>query len=122
MIIIGDEHIPYETIEKISCVEDIKNTQPNATVIFDFDIEILKYTQANDIKSAVKVNNIKDLIYSAELNAYYIIPTNDILEQAQSTADNYMFDSRILAVIESSDEVEALAIKEIDGVVFKSLI
>ena len=42
MIIIGDSNIEYENIEKIAQIEDIKKSSPAATVLFDFDIEILK--------------------------------------------------------------------------------
>ncbi len=122
MILIGDENIPYETIERIDKISDIKNTKPNATILFNFDIEILKYTQLNSIKSAVIVMDIKEVIYASSLNAFYIIPTNDILVKTQKMADNYMFDSKILAVIENDEELEQMALEEIDGVIYKKML
>jgi len=122
MILIGDKNIPYESIEKISSIEDIKNTTPNSTLLFDFNIELLKYTQDNDLKSAVVVNNIKEVIYASSLDAFYIIPIQDILIQAQKIADNYVFDSRILAIINSPDEIQDMALKEIDGIIYQILL
>ena len=122
MILIGDKDIPYEKLEQINSIEDIRNTQPNATLIFDFNIEILKYIQLNDLKSAVKVKSIKEVIYASSLCAFYIIPTKDILDKTQKIAENYMFDSKILAVIESSNEIESVALREIDGVIYKSIL
>ena len=122
MIIIGDSNIEYENIEKIAQIEDIKKSSPAATVLFDFDIEILKYTNANNINSAVIAYSIKEVIYANSLGAKYIIPRVNILLQVQKIADNYMFDSKILAVIEDSDEIEKIALDEIDGVIYKELL
>jgi len=122
MIIIGDSNIEYENIEKIAQIEDIKKSSPAATVLFDFDIEILKYTNANNINSAVIAHSIKEVIYANSLEAKYIIPRINILLQVQKIADNYMFDSKILAVIEDSEEIEKVALDEIDGVIYKELL
>ncbi len=122
MILIGDENIPYEKIKKINNINDIKNTHSNSTLLFKFDIEILKYTSKNDLASAVIVNSIKEVIYSANFNAKYIIPNQDILNKTQKIADNYMFDSKILAVIKTNDEIEAMAIDEIDGIIYESIV
>jgi len=122
MILLGDSNIEYENIEKIASIEDIKKSTPNATVIFDFDFEMLKYTKSNDINSAVTVHSIKEVIYANRLGAKYIIPRINILVQSQKIADNYMFDSKILAVIENSDEIEKIALDEIDGVIYKNIL
>jgi hypothetical protein len=122
MIVIGDSNIEYETIEKISQIEDIKKTSPASTLLFDFNIEILKYTKTNDINSAVIAHSIKEVIYASSLGAKYIIPRVNILLQVQKIADNYMFDSKILAVIEDGEEIEKVALDEIDGVIYKGLL
>jgi hypothetical protein len=122
MILIGDKNIDCEKIEYIGCIDDIQNTSSNSTLLFDFDIDILKYTSKNDLNSAVVVSSIKDVIYASSFEAHYIIPQKDILFQTQKIADNYMFDSKILAIIENSDEIEAMALNEIDGVIYKSIL
>ncbi|VAY86474.1 hypothetical protein MNB_ARC-1_155 [hydrothermal vent metagenome] len=122
MILIGDQNIICEQIEKINNISDIKNTKPNATLLFKFDIDILKYIQKNDLNSAVLVNSIKDAIYASSLEAKYIIPSKNILKRTQELADNYMFDSKILATIDSSDDIENIALNHIDGVIYKSII
>jgi hypothetical protein len=122
MIIIGDSNIEYEIIEKIAQIEDIQKSSPSSTVLFDFDIEILKYTNANNINSAVIAHSIKEVIYASSLGAKYIIPRINILLQVQKIADNYMFDSKILAVIEDSQEIEKIALAEIDGAIYKELL
>ena len=122
MIIIGSKDIPYDIIKKISSIDDIKNTQANSTLLFNFDIKILKYTQANNLNSAVKINNIKEIMYSSIFEAKYIIVPNNLLIQAQIIANNYMFDSKILAIIQNDDELEKAILNEIDGVIYKHII
>ncbi len=122
MILIGDELVPFETISKIKDIEDIKSTKSNSTVLFNFDEAILKYCFENELSSAVTINCIKEAIYANSLNAKYIICDTSLALKVQKIADNYMFDTRILAIIESSDEIEKIALNEIDGAIYKNLI
>ena len=46
----------------------------------------------------------------------------ELAKQIQKIADNYMYDSKILAIIKSNDELENIAKNEIDGVIYKNLI
>ena len=122
MIIIGDELIPFEKIEKITTKKDIKSTSSNATVVFGYDKEILKYCMDNDIRSAIKISSIKESVICNALGAKYIIVPNELLEDVQKLAENYMFDAKILAVIECEDEIESVALKGIDGVIYSNLV
>jgi len=121
VIIIGDKYIPYENISKIDNIKDIKSTKPNIVVWFYFDKDIMQYCMQNDINYAVVTTSIKESVYSNSLNAKYIISPNNILEPIQKIAENYMFDSKILAVIKNENEIEDIAIKQIDGVIFKQI-
>lgn len=122
MIIIGDKLIPFEELFKTNSTNDIKNTKANSTVLFNYSDEIAKYCFENEISFAVVVNSIKEAIYSSNLNAKYIIANKELSKELQKIADNYMYDAKILAIIESSDEFEEIAKAQIDGVIFKNLI
>ena len=73
MIILGDKNLPYENISFISNIEEIIKTKANSTLLFLYDLELLKYSYENELSSAVIVTSIKDAIYSNNLNAKYII-------------------------------------------------
>jgi len=122
MILIGDENIEYESIEKISASSDIKLTTSNSTVLYNFDFDILKYAQENKVNSAVIVKNLQEMIYASTFNVRYIIVKKNIAKEAQNIVNNYMLDSKILVIIESSDEIVENAIDEIDGVIYKKLV
>lgn len=122
MIIIGDELIPFESFSKIDSIDSIKETKANSTVLFNYSDEITKYCFENEISFVVVVNSIKEAIYSSNFNAKYIIANKELAKELQKIADNYMYDAKILAIIESSDEFEEIAKAQIDGVIFKNLI
>jgi hypothetical protein len=122
LIIIGDSYIPFEDISLINSIEDIKSTKANTTVVFDFNKDLMKYCTQNGINYAVKINTITQSIYANNMNAKYILPNNELLEVVQKIAENYMFDSKILATIQSEESIENIALKSVDGVIFKRLI
>lgn len=122
MIILGDKNLPYENISFISSIEEIVNTKANSTLLFFYNLELLKYSYENELSSAVIVTSIKDAIYSNNLNAKYIISESDLATQIQKIADNYMYDSKNLVIINSNEEFEQTAKAQIDGAIFKELI
>lgn len=122
MILIGDENIKYEEIKKINAISDIQSTSSNSTVLYNFDFEILRYTQENNIASAVVTKNLQEVIYASSFDVKYIIVTKGIAKAAQNIANNYMLDSKILTIIETSEEIVENAIHEIDGVIYKKVI
>lgn len=122
MILIGDKLVPFEEIFNISNIEDIKTTKANSTIAFRYNEELIKYSFENDLNSAIIVNSIKESIYANALNAKYIIASKNLAKDIQKIAENYMFDSKVLAVIESNEEIEEIASYEIDGVIYKTLL
>ncbi len=122
MILIGDELVPYGQISFISNIEQINSTKANSIILFNYDEVLLKYAYENELSSAVIVKSIKDAIYCNNLNVKYIISEKSLSKQIQKIADNYMFDSKNLVIIDSNDEFEEIAITEIDGIIYRSLI
>lgn len=122
MIIIGDKLVPFENIQYIQNVENIKNTKANSTIIFNYDELVLKYCYENEISLAVVVTSIKEAIYCHSLNVKYIISEKELAKEIQKIADDYMYDSKNLAIIDSNEEFEEVAKNEIDGVIYRDLI
>ena len=122
MILIGDKLVPFEDIFFIKNIKDIENTKANSTVLFDFDEEILTYCYKNELLCAVVVNSIKEAIYCNNLNVKYIISEKELSIELQKIADNYMYDSKILAIIDSNEELEQVAKLEIDGIIYRNLL
>ena len=68
------------------------------------------------------VSSIKESIYCNSLNVKYIISEKNLSCEIQKIADNYMFDSKNLVIIDSNEEFEQTAISQIDGVIYRELI
>ena len=122
MKIIGDNLIPFEAFSKITSIEDIKNTKANSMLFFDFNEDLLKYSNSENLNFLVYVSSIKEAIYASNFNAKYIICKNKLAKKLQKIADNYMWDSKILTIIKSSDDLEKVAIEEIDGAIYSHLL
>jgi len=122
MILIGDKNIACESIEKITSISDIIDTNSNTTVLYDFNFDILKYTQENKLNSAIVVKDLKEVVYASTFAVKYIIVEKNIAKHAQDIANNYMLDSKILIIINSDDEIVENALDEIDGVIYKSVV
>jgi len=122
MIIIGDNLVPYTDTFFISSIESIKETKANSLLIFYYDEKILKYCYENSLDFAVIIKSVKDAIYSNNLNARYIISKINMAKKVQKIAENYMFDTKNLAIIKSNDELEKVAKYEIDGVIYNKLL
>lgn len=122
MIIIGDELIKHETITKISSINEILNTSSLEVLIFEYNEDLMKYCFENNLNFGVIVSNLKDSIYANALKSKYIIANLDLAITIQKIAENYMFDSRVLVIIESNENIEAVALNHIDGVIYNNLI
>ncbi len=122
MIIIGDNLIPHKTFTYIDSIMEIEHTIPNSILIFSYDENLLMYTRKNSLSVAVIVSSIKEAIYCNALHSSYIICDKKLAKTIQKVADNYMFDSKILAIIEDNEEIEKIAINEIDGVIYSALL
>lgn len=122
MILIGDENIPFEEISFINELSQIETTKPNSTIVFDYDIKFMKYCEQNGIAYGVILDSLTKAIYSNALSAKYIICTKSLAQKTQEVATSYMFDSRVLAIITNEDEIEDIALKNIDGIIYKSVL
>ena len=122
MIILGDALVPYEETSFINKLENITNTKANSTILFDFNENYLKYSYENNLFTGVIVHTLKEALYANALHAKYIICNKPLDKTIQDIAENYMFDSKILTIIESSDELEIVAMNKIDGAIYKNLL
>jgi len=122
MILIGDNLIPHKEFSFIDSILDIEHTVANSTLIFNYDENLLLFCRKNALSTAIVVSNITEAIYCNALNSKYIICDKKIAKSIQKIAENYMFDAKVLAMIESRDEIEKIALNEIDGVIYTSLL
>ncbi len=120
MIILGHKDIEYKPFFLINNIKDISNTPSNSTVIFKFSTKLSKYCLENDVKSAVIVHDIKEIVFTSALGASFIVCEKKLVKKAQKLADEYMFDAKILLLSDDEEQMIWAAKKFIDGVLFHS--
>ena len=122
MIIIGHELLAYERFVYVNNKEEISYTKANSSVLFVYEKDLLKYSSTHQINFSVLVSSIEESIYANALNAQYLLCEKDLAIKVQKIAEHYMFDTKVLCIIEKDHEIEELAVLGIDGIVYKNSI
>lgn len=114
----------------------------------DKDFSLSKFCAINNIDFAIAISNIKECILHEQYAPKYLIAltsfvpiftknnskdsvsiTSELIDfkesfnlakTCQNIADSYLFDSKILAIINSEEEIESIALNCIDGAIFLS--
>lgn len=123
MLLFGHPYIDSPKFYRVSSIEDISQTPPNSIIYFEnfeSSIEIIKFAISNGVDIGVKVTTIKEAILCENLRVKYSISKPEVASKIQRVVDNYLFDLKNLAFIESEDEIEGLANNKIDGAIFLS--
>ena len=125
MLLFGHRFINSEKFYHITDIDAIKKTPPSSALYIKFNeenLDIIEYAYANSITFALSVKSVTELIYASALRASYIVVTNDMAKTAQSIAENYLFDAKILTKIDDENAIEEMAELGIDGVIFSNAI
>ena len=125
MIIIGHPWIESPKFYKVFSLEDIKKSKAENIVLLEplVDSHVLaKYCKENGIPFAATVNTLQEAIFSNALGASYMVCEEDDALIIQPIAQEYLFDTRILALIHEEKEIIKIARSGIDGVIFPEAI
>jgi hypothetical protein len=125
MYIFGHRFIKSDSFYHIACIEAIKNTPSSSVLYLEFsedNLDIIDFINENQISLALGVNTITEIIYASSLGASYILVPSELALSAQSIANNYLFDAKILVRTEEESEIEELALLGVDGIIFANAI
>jgi len=125
MLLFGHRFIESESFYHIHNIDSIKHTPPASTIYLEFqeeNLDIIKHVRVNKIDIAIKVSNITELIYASSLGAKYIVVSKESAKHSQNIAETYLFDAKILVMLEDESEIEELATIGVDGVICSNAI
>jgi len=125
MLLFGHRFIKNDEFFHIFDIESIEKTPPSSKIYLEFNednLDIIEHLSRNQILFALEVNNITELIYANACGASYITLHPKLAKTAQSIAENYLFDAKILVHIKKEKEIEEMAMLGIDGVLFPEAI
>jgi hypothetical protein len=125
MLFFGHRFIKSEKFYHVFDIDTIANTPSNSTIYLDYcekNLDIITYLNENNIRFALKVSNITEVVYAAALNATYIVVMQNLAKTTQKIAETYLFDAKILAHVDNEEDIEELALLGIDGVICPSAV
>jgi hypothetical protein len=125
MLLFGHRFIPSNSLYHVLDIESISNTPPNSIIHIEFreeNLDIIKHTQLNQISTSVCCTSVAEIIYASALGASFIVVRKNLAHNAQKLANEYLFEAKILVLIEKEDEIEELALAGVDGVIFSNAI
>ena len=119
MQIFGHEWIESEKFYEVFSVEEIANTPANSLlklIAFPKTLELAKYCQKNSLRYSLEISSIEEAMFANLLNATYVVCEKALAKELMPIAQNYLFDTQILATIKK-DEIEEMARFGVDGVI-----
>ena len=125
MLLYGHRFIPSDSLYHVLDIDSINNTPPSSIIHIEFceeNLDIIEHTRINQISSSICCKTITEIIYASSLGASFIVIHPDLCKNAIKIANDYLFDAKILVLIEEEDEIEALALSGVDGVIFSNAI
>ena len=123
MLIFNHPLIKSPKFYKIKNIDDIIDTPPNSIILLSplpHSIEIVKYCKKNLIPFAIETDSIKYAIFANIFKAKYIITSKELAKELVPIAQNYLFDTQIIAKIINEDEIEEMAKVGVDAVFIKN--
>jgi hypothetical protein len=125
MLLFGHRFIQSDVFFHIFDIDSIEKTPPSSKIYLEFNqnnLDIITHLRDNQISFGLGVDSITELIYASALGAAYIIVHQKLAKTAQSIAQEYLFDAKILVHISKESEIEEMALLGIDGVIFPEAI
>lgn len=119
MQIIGHSAFKTFCVCKVQDIEGIRQTPANSIVLFEFTCkELIDFCVQNSVQFALHVKSLQEVLFANLYGASFVVLKEELCENAQKIANDYMFDMKILVNIQEDKKIEELALKGIDGVIF----
>jgi len=125
MLIFGHDWIPSPSFRKVFTQEDIAKVAEDEIVLlepFAESLALAHYCREQAIEFAVTVSRMRNALFANALGAAYIVCQQEDAIEIQPIAERYLFDTKVLVLIEDEREIERMARFSIDGVIFPEAI
>ena len=121
MLFFGHRFLASERFYHIDDIDAIIHTPSNSLLYVHFsekNLDIIEHMRNNGISFGVRCSSLTEVMYANALEASYIIVEEPLCVAAQKAADHYLFDAKIVVRIEEEKQIETMAEKGVDGVLF----
>lgn len=100
----------------------LDTTPAGSIILTPFNMKDIEAYERYAPVLGIIVYSVKEFVVAAKCGVRYAIATFDLAKTLQKTADNYLYDTKVLMIIENEEEIEHAALNEIDGVIRAELI
>ncbi|HDZ5066233.1 TPA: hypothetical protein RTH01_001526 [Campylobacter jejuni] len=117
MLIIGHKLLKNPNFSFIKSIEEIKDSNIYCIV---YDEKLISYLSQNDFEFAILVQNKDEIFLANALGAKFLLCDDKKLAKfATKVAEFYVFDSRVLMIVDQLENFEKFYQLKIDGVILK---
>lgn len=117
MLIIGHKLLKNPNFSFIKSIEEIKDSNIYCIV---YDEKLISYLSQNDFEFAILVQNKDEIFLANALGAKFLLFDDKKLAKfATKVAEFYIFDSRVLMIVDKLEDFEKFYKLKIDGVILK---
>jgi len=125
MLIFGHPWVESSRFVKVFSIDEIEKSRSGDVILLEplnVSIDLARHCQKNDLPFAVTVSCTREAIFANALGAAFIIAEHEQAITIQKIADDYLFDTKILVLIEDEKRIENMVRFGIDGVIFPAAI
>lgn len=122
-MIVGHPGIASPRFIRCTDQSDAQATPVGSILLYDFTATSAVHYAAligDRLPLAFTVKTLGDALIASRLGASYLIVPSAIAVACQQAADAYLFDTKILLLIDEEREIVWAATRRIDGVIFRS--
>ncbi|HDZ4946334.1 TPA: hypothetical protein RTF90_001784, partial [Campylobacter jejuni] len=113
MLIIGHKLLKNPNFSFIKSIEEIKDSNIYCIV---YDEKLISYLSQNDFEFAILVQNKDEIFLANALGAKFLLCDDKKLAKfATKVAEFYIFDSRVLMIVDKLEDFEKFYKLKIDG-------
>jgi hypothetical protein len=117
MLLIGHKLIPFSPLYPIESVDEIAQTPPSSTVLFEYNPELIWHCRENSISFALHVSNVTEAVIGNGANAKLLIASMHLAIELQKLAEHYLFDSKIAVMADEEEAITDVAKHGIDALI-----
>ena len=103
-------------------VLNIEKTPSNYMIITPFKKECIKQYKKHHDNINLVCHDIVEFIIATKCNVRYVVAEFELSKTLQKLADDYMYDTKVLAIIDNETKLKDVALNGIDGAINKSLL
>ena len=122
MILLGHPDLPCPPLILCHPHHDLSKTPTGSIIITHFASDRIPFYQklsATKIPYGVFVQTLPEVLLGFALKIPYLLCSTTLAPQFQKSADDYLVDSKIVAVIDNQREIAWAATRRIDGIIFR---